>query len=90
MQSDLLAKARKVMESNIVNAKDWEDFLKKIKDRKLVKASFCGEISCEDIIKEKTQGVTSRCIPLNGEKKKGKCVHCGKDSELVVYFAKAY
>ncbi|MDP6139197.1 MAG: proline--tRNA ligase [Candidatus Woesearchaeota archaeon] len=90
IQANLFQKAKKFLDSNITEAKDWNDFIKKIKNRKLVKAFFCGDVGCEDLIKDKTQGATSRLIPLEQPKKIGKCVHCRKQGKFLVYFAKAY
>ncbi len=51
-----------------------------MKARKLVKTAFCGEIECEDWIKDKTEGANSRCIPFDQPKEiKEKCIHCGKE-----------
>lgn len=90
IQSNLFDKAKKFLNSSIVEANDWKDFENHIKDRKLVKAFFCGEIKCEDNIKEKTNGATSRLIPFEQPKKMGKCVHCNKESKFLVYFGKGY
>jgi prolyl-tRNA synthetase len=90
IQNDLFQKSKKFLDSNIVEAKDWNDFLKHIKDRKFVKAGFCGEIACEEEIKDETGGATSRLIPLDAPKNLGKCIHCGKEAKDMVYFAKAY
>lgn len=98
MQDSLLKNAQEFLESSIVKASDWSSFESAIKRRKLVKAAFCGEVSCEDHIKDKTGGATSRCIPFvrdakDGDdvvKAKGSCVHCGKDAKFVTYFSKNY
>ncbi len=90
MQKSLFDKAKKFLNSNIVEAKDWNDFVKQIKNRKLVKAFFCGNVECEDCIKDKTGGATSRLIPLEQPGKIGKCVHCNKEGKFLVYFGKAY
>ncbi|MFH0867885.1 MAG: proline--tRNA ligase [Candidatus Woesearchaeota archaeon] len=90
IQNSLFNKAKKFLDSNIVEAKDWNDFVKNIKSRKLVKAFFCGKVDCEDLIKDKTGGATSRLIPLEQPKNIGKCIHCGKEGKFLVYFAKSY
>ncbi|AHI53546.1 prolyl-tRNA synthetase [Spiroplasma sabaudiense Ar-1343] len=59
------------------------------KEQGFVLVPFCGEISCEADVKEKTQ-TTSRCIPNDVKQVKGKCFNCGKDSQLRVYFARSY
>ncbi|MDO5560400.1 MAG: proline--tRNA ligase [Oscillospiraceae bacterium] len=54
-----------------------------------VKAMWCGDEACEDLVKEKT-GVGSRCIPLEQEHISDKCVCCGKPANTMVYWGKAY
>lgn len=54
-----------------------------------IKAMWCGEESCEDIVKEKT-GVGSRCMPFEQETVSDTCVCCGKPAKALVYWGKAY
>ena len=54
-----------------------------------IKAMWCGDEACEDMVKEKT-GVGSRCIPLEQEHLSETCVCCGKPAKAMVYWAKAY
>ena len=54
-----------------------------------IKAHWCGDRECEDKIKEET-GITSRCIPFDGDNKEGKCCVCGKNAEHLVYWGKQY
>ncbi|MCI1268356.1 MAG: proline--tRNA ligase [Ruminococcus sp.] len=54
-----------------------------------VKAMWCGDEACEDMVKEKT-GVGSRCIPFEQENISDKCVCCGKPAKTMVYWGKAY
>lgn len=91
MHEDMFKKAGKFMQDSIAEAKNWNEFLKAIKTKKLVKTTFCGEAECEDWIKDKTGGASSRLIPFDEEVKKGdKCVHCNKEARYVVYFSKSY
>ena len=90
MQNALFNKAKKFLDSNISEAKDWNEFVKQIKNKKLIRAFFCGNAKCEDEIKEKTDGVTSRLIPFEQPKTIGKCVKCGNDGRFLVIFGKAY
>ena len=90
IHDNLLKKSKKLLEDNLVEANNWEELEKGIKDKKLVKAKFCNETECEDWIKDKTGGVTTRGIPLDSKKPTGKCVHCGKKAKTYVVFGKAY
>ena len=59
------------------------------KENGFIKAYWCGDRACEDQIKEET-GITSRCIPFNGDDQDGKCLVCGKDAKHLVYWGKQY
>lgn len=54
-----------------------------------IKAYWCGNRACEDKIKEET-GITSRCIPFEGDNQSGKCCVCGNDAKHLVYWGKQY
>jgi len=54
-----------------------------------IAADWCGSRECEERLKEEA-GVSSRCIPENGEIKTGACVCCGKPAEHRVLWGKAY
>ena len=54
-----------------------------------VNSHWCGSAECEEKIKNDLK-VTIRCIPLDVENEKGKCIYCGKESDKRVLFAKAY
>ncbi len=91
MQKDLYKKAKKFLDESILKVKTWKEFEAGIKNKKFVLAPFCGKEDCEILIKNKSGGAGSRCIPfkqdnLNGEK----CFQCGKKAEFWTYFAKAY
>jgi len=90
IQNNLYNKAKKFLDGNIVDTDDWDSFMNTIKSRKIAKALFCGSAECEDWIKDKTGGATSRCIPFEQKNVKGKCIHCGKEAKFWVYFSKNY
>lgn len=54
-----------------------------------IKAMWCGDEACEDMVKEKT-GVGSRCIPFEQEHLSDTCVCCGKPAKCMLYWGKAY
>ena len=89
IQSSLLEKARKEMNSLIKEAKTKEDFRKQIENRKMVLGYWCESKECEEKIKEETTA-TSRVIPFGQKKIAGKCVYCCGKAEQKAYFAKAY
>ncbi|MBP1968612.1 prolyl-tRNA synthetase [Virgibacillus natechei] len=71
-------------------ATDMDEF-KQTLDQKsgFIKAMWCGDMSCEEKIKEDT-GATSRLIPFEQESIADTCVCCGKEAKELVYWAKAY
>ncbi len=90
IHNNLYKNSKKLLEGGIVEVKNMNDFKKAISDKKLVKALFCGEIGCEDLIKDETGGASSRNIPFGQKLATGKCVHCGKQAKYSVYFGKGY
>jgi prolyl-tRNA synthetase len=92
MQKELYEKASKFLTESIVEATAWNAVVRSIENKKIVKVPFCGSIACEDDIKQKTEGITARCIPFDDPtpKKGAKCVGCGKAATVNVYFSRAY
>ena len=91
MQLSLFKKASKYLKDSIIEAKSIEQLKKGIEKNKLVEAPFCNEIKCEESLREKITGLTSRCIPLeNKNKVSGNCINCKNKANVLVYFAKSY
>ena len=90
IQRELYEKAKKFLESKIVEVKNWKEFEKAIKERKIVKTFWCGRKECEEDIKFKTGGATSRCISLESKKISGNCPHCGNLAKVEIFFSKSY
>jgi prolyl-tRNA synthetase len=90
MQKEMFEKAKDFLDSNIVEVKDFKEFTKAIQQKKVVKIQWCNDTECEELIKDKTGGASSRCIPFDQEKVSGKCPHCGKDAKVWIYFSKSY
>ena len=91
IQETLYKNAKNFLNSSITKVEKWTDFLEAIKNKKIVLAPFCGSPECEDWIKDKTGGVSSRVVPFNQLPiKNKKCVYCGKKAEAWTYFARAY
>ncbi|MCK4428738.1 MAG: proline--tRNA ligase [Candidatus Aenigmarchaeota archaeon] len=91
MQQDLYDKAKKMLENNIKEIDNWEDFTKNIKDKKIALIPFCGEGGCEEEIKDKTTGAKSLNRPLDQpDMKDKKCARCGKPAAYMCYFGKSY
>ncbi len=93
IQNTLLQNATQKLKSSIIEAKDKEDFINKIKNQEgLVKACWCNEKECELSIKEHT-GANTRNLPFDENEKELKdcnCIWCGKKAKKIAYFSKAY
>lgn len=90
LQHSLLQKAKERRDKNTHVAINLDEFIY-IADNKpgFIKAMWCGDTACEDLIKEKTSA-TARCIPFEQEKLSDVCVCCGKPAKHMVYWGKAY
>ena len=90
IQSNLLKKAQQRRDCKTYIAKTMEEFEKQINETPgFIKAMWCGEQACEDVIKEKT-AATSRCIPFEQEHLSDTCICCGKPAKHMVYWGRAY
>ena len=88
VQAGLLAKATQFRDEHIFEPRDY-GHLKEIVQNGWAYAWWCGSAECGAKIKEETKA-TTRCIPLDQEGGKGKCIYCGQPSDEKVYFARAY
>lgn len=90
IHNDMLERARAHREEHTYIAKDMAEFEKIFAEKAgFVKAMWCGNQECEDLIKEKLS-VTSRCMPFEQEKISDTCVCCGKPAQKMVYWGRAY
>ena len=90
MHDDMLKKAEEFLNSHISDAHDYDEFVDAIANKPgFVRAMWCGDVSCEEKIKEDTTA-TSRCMPFEQEMIDQKCVCCGKEAKKLVYWGKAY
>ncbi len=90
MQTEMLERARAHRDAHTYTASTMEEFEKIFAEKAgFVKAMWCGEQACEDVIKEKLS-VTSRCMPFEQEHIADTCVCCGKPAKKMVYWGRAY
>jgi len=90
MQKDMLERAKTHRDTHTYTATDYETFKDTIEKKPgFVKAMWCGDEACENLIKEET-GATSRCMPFDQEHLADTCVCCGKPAKAMVYWGKAY
>ena len=90
IHDSLLNKAKANLEEKTYTAHNFEE-MKDLAENKpgLIKAMWCGELACEEKIKEEA-GLTSRCIPFEKETIADTCVCCGKPADQMVIWGKAY
>ena len=90
MQDNLFKKALENRKKKTSEAENLDEVKKILIDNPgFIKTDWCGDINCELKIKEET-GATIRCICLDENIKKKKCVCCGKEAKEKIYLAKAY
>lgn len=90
MQKDMLERARTHRDAHTTTAVTYEEFKDAVANKPgFVKAMWCGDVACENKIKEDTTA-TSRCMPFEQEKLSDVCVCCGKPAKAMVYWGKAY
>ena len=88
VQNALFEKSKKLLEAHTKTAKDYNELKKNINGNRIL-ATWCGNTECENKVKEDT-GAKTTGIPLDNENAKGKCIICGKEAKLNVYFARTY
>jgi prolyl-tRNA synthetase len=90
IQADMLQRAKEHLATHTYQAETTAEFAKILEEKPgFVKAMWCGELACEEEIKEK-YGATSRCMPFEQEQIATTCVCCGKPAKKMVYWGKAY
>ena len=90
IQQNMFNMCKKRLEEKTQIATNMDEFTKKINENQgYIKAMWCGNVECENKIKELT-GAHSRCIPFEQEKLSDKCVCCGKEAKDMVVWGRQY
>ena len=90
IQNNMLETARKHRDAHTYSATTYDEFVDTINNKPgFVKAMWCGDVECENKIKEDTTA-TSRCMPFAQERISDVCVCCGRPAKALVYWGKAY
>ena len=88
---ELYARAEKNLKDKTYDAHSYDEFLDIAKNKPgYIRAMWCGDSSCEDRIKDETDGVKSRCIPFEEEHIANHCVCCGRPAEHMVVWGRQY
>jgi prolyl-tRNA synthetase len=88
VQADLYRRASKFREEHTYEPRDYAEFSEAVAEG-FAHSWWCGDADCEAQIKEDTRA-TIRCIPMEQEPGKGKCIHCGEKACERAVFARAY
>ena len=88
IQNHLFERAKKSLDGLTTTATDMQSFKKVLEEKGGFIKAFLSDDSCEEKIKIET-GATVRVVPMKAAKK-GKCVYCGADNSIEVYFARSY
>lgn len=88
IQGDMLKRATEFRDANTFEPKDYDEF-KGIVETGFARAWWCGNVECEDKVKEETQA-TIRCIPTAQPDSDGVCIVCGTQAKEITIFARAY
>ena len=91
VHDELVARAKKNLADKTHVAKTFDELQQIDKNEGgFIKAMWCGDVTCEDKIKDVTGGVKSRCIPFNEEHLSDVCVCCGKPAKHMVVWGRQY
>ena len=91
VHNELYERAEKNLAEKTSVATTKEEFLDVAENRPgFIKAMWCGDVECEDALKEETGGVKSRCIPFVEENFSDVCVCCGKPAKHMVVWGRQY
>ena len=90
IQQNLLERARKFRDENTFEEDNYEAFKKKIEDPGgFFWVHWCGDEKCEEQFQVDSKA-TIRIVPMDGQRRSGKCIVCGNDSKQRVLVAKSY
>jgi len=88
IQTDLYRRALDFRQAHTYDPQDYAEFEEAVSEG-FAYSWWCGDADCEAHIKEDTKA-TVRCIPLEQQSDKGKCIHCGGEATERAIFGRAY
>ncbi|MEM4253228.1 MAG: His/Gly/Thr/Pro-type tRNA ligase C-terminal domain-containing protein, partial [Candidatus Nitrosotenuis sp.] len=89
IQDEMFTTAKKMLDDRTVTLTDYSRFKPELEKGHFIKASWCGDATCEEKIKEETMA-DIRVIPFGSENSIGKCIYCGQQGSADVIFGRAY
>lgn len=90
IQKDMFERAKARRDTMIYDAKTYEELktLATTKDGGFIKINWCGNVECENKIKDDF-GIKSRCL-IEDEAVTGTCTVCGKEAKTRLYIGRQY
>jgi len=89
IQKEMMINAKAQAKVNSIDITDYAEFQSKIEKGGFFHAPWCGNIECEEKIKEDT-GADIRVVPFGSESTNQKCIYCAKQSVSIPIFARGY
>lgn len=87
---NLYNKASENRQNRTYTETELDSFIKTAQEKSgYIRAHWCGDLACELKLKE-VADVTSRCMPFGEQGTEGTCICCGKKTDKLVYWGKAY
>ncbi|MBI4448919.1 proline--tRNA ligase [Candidatus Woesearchaeota archaeon] len=91
IQDSLLDKAKKRLEESIVEVKSFDELKKVIAQKKVAKAPWCGDVSCEKKVTSAVDAAKSLCVPFDQPKSlPASCAVCRAKPKAMILFARSY
>lgn len=91
VHNGLYERALENLKQKTHTASSYEEFLDTAKNKPgFIKAMWCGDVECENKIKDETGGVKSRCILEKDEPISNVCACCGKPAKHLVVWGRQY
>ncbi len=90
IQKGMLERARNWVSSVTTYATTFEEFKSNLVQKPgYVRVHWCGGQECENKIIDETK-TTPRNMPLDEQNTKGSCIVCGKETGILIYYARTY
>lgn len=101
IQDEMYQKAKQDLSERTKQTNDWNEFITLLNTKNIIKIPFCGQIECEENIKQDTtihkngvvvqQGAKSLCVPFqNNIIGKYSCLKCLKKCDRYTLFGRSY
>jgi len=90
MQTSLFETAKRILKEKIAIVEDMKDANKKLEEKMIIFAPWCGSVECEDNFKEATGAKSLNSPKEQPELKNKKCFACEEKAKSWFYFGRSY